>query len=315
MTKLQRLSEQKVLVTGASGFIGSHLCRSLINKGVEVHAISRKNISTSKHRITWWKGDLSEHSSIRDLLRDVKPDIIFHLASHVTGARDRDLVIPTFKNNLITTVNLLTAASEIGCNRIVLAGSMEEPWTDSNFAIPVSPYAAAKWASSTYGRMFHLLYQLPVVILKVFMVYGPDQKDLKKLIPYAINSLLKKEPPKLSDGKRRVDWVYVEDVVKGFLLAALSPNIEGKTIDVGTGELIKIRFVVELICKLIGSNKKPIFGAVNKRPFEQEPIANIERTNKLIGWKPKTGIEEGLKRTIKWYKENSQKHKDNKPDL
>ena len=221
MRNLQGLSERKVLVTGARGFIGSHLCRYLYNEGVEVHAISRKNISTSKHRITWWKGDLSEHSSIRNLLRDVKPDIIFHLASHVTGGRDRDLVMPTFKNNLTTTVNLLTEASDIGCNRIILAGSMEEPWTDSDFAIPISPYAAAKWASSAYGRMFHLLYQLPVVILRVFMVYGSDQKDLKKLIPYVISSLLKREEPKLSDGKRRVDWVYVEDVVKGFLAAAL----------------------------------------------------------------------------------------------
>lgn len=308
MKKLLRLSEQKVLVTGASGFIGSHLCRSLNNAGLEVHAISRRITTKWRDRITWWQGDLSDYLITRYLVTNIKPDLIFHLASYVTGSRDRNLVIPILHNNLLTTVNLLTAASEIGCKRIILAGSMEEPCVDSDFSIPISPYAAAKWASSAYGRMFHLLYQLPVVILKVFMVYGPAQKDRKKLIPYLINSLLKKEPPKLSDGKRRVDWIYVEDVVKGFLTAAFSPNIEGKTIDIGSGELISIRSIVDLICRLINRNVEPVFGAVPQRPFEQETVADIGQTNLLIGWKPEIGIEEGLKQTLKWYKKNKIKN-------
>ena len=173
MTLSSQFLGQKILVTGASGFIGSHLCRRLYRDGTEIHAISRIQHSSDGNGLYWWQVDLAETAAIRELVRTIKPDIVFHLASHNVGARDLDLVMPTFRSNLMSTVNLFTAISEIGCRRVVLAGSMEEPELGDAQAIPGSPYAAAKWASSAYARMFHALYQLPVVILRIFMVYGP----------------------------------------------------------------------------------------------------------------------------------------------
>ncbi|MEQ1845282.1 MAG: NAD-dependent epimerase/dehydratase family protein, partial [Nitrospira sp.] len=114
------LEKKKVLVTGAAGFIGSHLCRTLLDGGAEVHGISRKAQPDSEGGMHWWQGDLANASIARDLIAAIKPDIIFHLASHVAGSRDLRLVWPTFESNLMSTVNLLTMASEIGCRRIVL---------------------------------------------------------------------------------------------------------------------------------------------------------------------------------------------------
>ena len=173
---------------------------------------------------------------MRGLFRDIRPDVIFHLASHVKGAPNLEHVLPTFRSNLQSTVNLLTLAAEKGCKRMVITGSLAEPEPENGELFPSAPYAAAKWASSGYARMFHALYKLPVVIARVFMVYGPAQQDLTKLIPYVTLSLLRGEKPKISSGGRPVDWIYVSDVVDGFMALAEAPGIDGGTFEIGSGK-------------------------------------------------------------------------------
>jgi UDP-glucose 4-epimerase len=301
MQSSNRLSGEKVLITGASGFIGSHLCRRLRKVGAEVHAISRTKRAKNADGLRWWQGDLAELKTVQELLATIKPGLIFHLASFVAGARDVSLVIPMLRNNFLTTLNLLTAATDLGCRRLILAGSQEEPEIGDPEAVPCSPYAAAKWASSAYARMFHALYQLPVIMMRIFMVYGPAQQDLRKLIPYVILSLLRGEAPKLSSGQRQVDWIYVEDVVEGFLTTAQALGVEGKTIDIGSGTLVSIRTLVEQLVRLINPQVEPIFGAIAERPLEQVRVADLMKSHALIGWKPTTPLEEGLRRTADWY--------------
>ena len=154
MNTSNHLSGQKILVTGASGFIGSHLCSHLCNKSAEVHAISRSS-QTSTSSVNWWYGDAKDFSTIDNIIRQIKPDVIYHLASNVTGSRAMEYILPTLHSNLVSTVNLLTTATEIGCKRIVLAGSLEEPEPDQFSTVPSSPYAAAKWASSIYAPEQH----------------------------------------------------------------------------------------------------------------------------------------------------------------
>lgn len=295
---------QKILITGASGFIGSHLLRRLYREGTEVHALSRTKHSSDDNRLYWWQVDLAETEAVWKLVRTIKPDVVFHLASHNVGARDLDLVMLTFRSNLISTVNLFTAISEIGCRRVVLASSMEEPALGDAHAIPSSPYAAAKWASSAYARMFYALYQLPVVILRIFMVYGPAEWHLRKIVPYVILSLLRGEAPQVTSGARQVDWVYVEDVVEALLAATRAPGVEGRTIDIGSGELVSIRALVEHLVPLINPQIQPLFGALPDRPLEQIRVANTADAAALMGWEPATSLEEGLKRTVDWYEEH-----------
>jgi UDP-glucose 4-epimerase len=292
---------KKVLVTGASGFIGTHLCRSLYAEAAEVHGISRNLPMAESNLVHWWQGYLEDISSVRAVMHKVKPDIVYHLASYVTGSRAIEHVLPTLHSNFISTINLLMASTEIGCQRIVLAGSLEEPDLDQDLITPSSPYAAAKWASSNYARMFHDLYQAPVVTAKIFMVYGPAQ-NRRFLIPYVISSLLEGVSPQVSSGTRSVDWIYVDDVVSGLLAMAHAPNIDGCTIDLGSGTLTTVRAVVEQLVSCANDQVYPEFGAIPDRPREQIRVANTANAYTRLGWQSITALEAGLKLTVDWYK-------------
>jgi UDP-glucose 4-epimerase len=134
------------------------------------------------------------------------------------------------------------------------------------------------------------------------MVYGPGQRDDTKLIPYVTTTLLRDEQPSLSSGTREVDWVYVDDVVAAFLAAAAATP-PGTPVDVGTGELTTVRAVVERIARLVGSDAEPQFGALADRPMERRRVADAARTRELIGWEPETPLDDGLARTVQWFRE------------
>ena len=294
------MTASRALVTGASGFIGRHLCSGLVEKDFEVHAVSRHEQKDKTNGISWRKADLSVFSEVEEVVNSVRPDLIFHLAGEVTGTRKLEYIVPTFQANLASTVYLMTKAAGLGCERFILMGSLEEPDPGAP-AVPSSPYAAAKWSASGYARMFWELYRLPVSIARLFMVYGPAQRDISKLVPFVILSLLKGEAPKLSSGQRAVDWIYVEDVVDGLVMMADAPGIEGRTVELGSGHLVTIRQVVEEITRLIGSQARPLFGALPERPMEQVRVADVEDSYRKIAWKPKTSLTSGLRQTIDWY--------------
>jgi UDP-glucose 4-epimerase len=294
---------KKVLITGASGFIGSHLCEALEGLGAEIHSVSRQAGARSPGHVRWWNVDLVDAEAVMSLVSAIKPDVVFHLASFVSGDRGTSAVLPTFHNNLATTINLLTAVSLVGCGRIVLTGSLEEPRGSAEEVIPSSPYAASKGAAGAYARMFHALYSTPAVIARTFMVYGPGQRDLRKLVPYSIVSLLSGRALSLGTGTRKVDWIFVKDVVAGLLAAAVATGIEGQTIDVGTGTLTTVRAVVEQLAEKTAPGGPLRFGALAERPMEQVRAADVARSQQLIGWCATTPLSDGLDATISWYRD------------
>jgi UDP-glucose 4-epimerase len=296
------LKNRKVLVTGASGFIGYHLCRNLIERGAEVHGISRSMLDEQADGMEWWQCDVADYPALEQIFLSVQPDFVFHLASEVTGSRDQQVVLATMRSNLMSTVHLLSLVTKHQCQRLVLAGSLEEPPLDGT--PPPSPYAAAKAASTLYSRMFFNLYQTPVVIARLFMVYGPAQRDTTKLIPYVIRTLLNSDMPKLSSGIRPVDWVYVDDVVEGMLKCAVMPGVEGKTIDLGSGELVTIRDMVEMLTANVAPGAWLGFGELPDRPFERVSAANVAESWALLSWRPEISLEEGLRRTANYYSAN-----------
>ena len=289
-----------MLVTGASGFIGSHVCRRLREEGADIHGVSRA-VRTSPG-VRWWQVDLTDADGVARLVTRIRPDTIYHLAGYPSGSRSLDAVLPSLKDNLVAAVNVLTAAARSECGLVLLAGSLEEPEPVAGEPVPTSPYAAAKHAAGSFGRMFVALNDLPVINLRVFMVYGPGQADETKLVPYVITSLLRGEPPKLSSGRRPVDWVYVKDVADAFLTASLRPDLAGETIDVGSGRLVTVRSIVELIADTMGTAVAPEFGALPDRPLETVRAADVEQTRDRLGWQLRTSLAEGLFATVAWFK-------------
>jgi UDP-glucose 4-epimerase len=288
-----------ILVTGGAGFIGSALCARLEQAGAEVHSVSRRESGppAAKHH---WRVDLSDETAALEIVRCVKPEYVFHLASHVMGAPDLKHVLPAFHSNLQTTVNLLWALAQVGCRRVITTGSLVEPDHGMERSVPNSPYAAAKWASADYARMFHALYGLSVAVARVFMVYGPGQQDGTKLIPYTIGCLQRKEAPRITSGAHRIDWIFVSDVIEGFLRLAAA-DIGGKTVDLGSGSAITIRALVDTVCELMQTSLRPQYGALSDRPLEPKRIAHVADSNSMIGWQPRVTLREGLQRTIDWY--------------
>ena len=299
---IEQLSGKKVLITGASGFLGSHLCERLCENNVEIHAISRTERTSHRNSLQWWHGNMEDIEVAQHLFHTIKPDVVFHLSGMVTGAAGAELVLPTFNSLLVSTVNVLTVAAKTGCDRVISIASLEEPESGQNEATPISPYAAAKWASSAYSRMFHQLYQTPVVLVRPFMTYGPGQ-NVRKIIPSVTLSLLQSEAPLLASGQRQVDWIYVDDVISGMLAAAQVPHVEGCTFDLGSGALVSIRSVVQQLTNLANPQIEPLFGALPDRPVEKVRVANTAYSYEKLGWQPVISLEAGLEHTVNWYRQ------------
>jgi UDP-glucose 4-epimerase len=274
----------------------------LCEEGAEVHAVYRTRRPADSGDQRWWQADLADLEEVRKIVGQARPEVVFHLASHVKGAPGLEHVLTTFQSNLQSTVNLLTLATGSNFRRVILTGSLAEPEVENGETFPSAPYAAAKWASSGYARMFHALYKLPVLIARVFMVYGPAQIDLTKLIPYVTLSLLQGKTPKISSGDRLVDWIYVSDVVNGFLALAQASDVDGATLDLGSGSLVSIREIVQQLAMSIGNGVKPEFGALPDRPLEPTRIAKTAEAFARTGWKPQVSLQEGLERTVDWYR-------------
>lgn len=287
-------------MTGGHGFIGAPLARRLASLGAHVHAVSRST-HPDDGEVRSHAVDLADEGAVMDLFAALRPDFVLHLASDVIGVRTPDVVASTLRNNLVSTVNLLLAAQRHGCRRVVLTGSLEEPEATGEPAIPSSPYAAAKFAASAYGRMFNALFGLSVVILRVFMVYGPGQKDLRKLIPYVVTSLSQGKTPSFTSGARLVDWIYVDDVVDAFVCAVNRRGIDGQTIDIGSGQLISVKNIVEMLFQAMGAATPPGFGEIAERPMEQVRQADVAAAKRLLAWEPRVSLASGLNRTIAAY--------------
>ncbi len=298
------LEGQRILITGVTGFIGGHVAELLSLAGADVHGIARGPAPTSAFDtpVTWHRADLTDAEQTRQVVKTATPNQIIHLASLVKGARDPELLLPMFEANTASTVHLLEAAREFDVSRIQLAGSLEEP--DGPDQIATSPYALSKAASHLYGNYYREATDLDVVNLQIFMVYGPAQRDEKKLIPYVIRSLQNGDAPSLSSGDRQVDWVYVGDVAQGIARCCVgtAPTVP---VPLGTGTLATVREVVERLAKLAGSGPEPRFGSMVDRSNEVEKVADIELTGSLLGWAPGTDLDEGLQATLDWYGEVS----------
>jgi UDP-glucose 4-epimerase len=289
-----------VLVTGASGFIGSHLARRLTELGARVHAVSRRPQFGSAGS-DWHVTDLTDVDRCVELIGAVAPDVVFHLSSGATGARDVDLVVPLMAANQASAVNLLTATAKTAPTaRVVFAGSLEEPHQGDD-PTPRSPYAAAKWAATAYARMFYSLWDVRVSVLRISMAYGPDQPDVTKLVPYVTLALLRGSQPQLSSGARLVDWVYVDDVIDALVRTAETEATIGQVFDICSGQPVSIRDTVELLSLVMGSAARPHFGAIADRPMDQQRRGDPGPASELMDWRATTPLEDGLRKTVDWY--------------
>ncbi len=318
MTHSQLFAGMSVLVTGASGFIGSHLSRYLVNLDAEVHVFVRDSsdrfrLFDIKDRVTVWHGDITHYSSVYNCLANARPNVIFHLAAARDVTRDIRLLDPMFNTNLTGTINLFRAVQEAGISPacIVNTGSSEEygngqtPFVESQREMPVSPYSASKAASTHLAQMLHRSIGIPVVTLRPFLAYGPGQ-DADMFVPSLIRHCLQKKDFRMTSGDQTRDFVYIDDVIDAYLRAAFSSSAIGEVINIGSGNEYCIRDIAEKILQKMGSPIRLIIGAMEKRQGEADHFfCSNKKANDVLAWSPKTSIDEGLDRTIVWFRDSS----------
>lgn len=294
------LSGQRVLVTGAAGFIGGTLCSRLSASDALVTGVGRGK-RPDGFVGEWVVCELTDQEAVQMLVAQVKPTFVFHLAGRTLGDQGEEAIWPTLRDNLLATLPMLSSLIGRNCKRVIMTASLRDPEGISE-PVPTSPYAASKSASSAYGRMFHRLYRLPVVIARPFMVYGPGRQDMNKLVPYVASRISAGNIAAISSGEAAFDFVYVDDVVDGLLALACVDGLEGRTIDLGTGRLVTVAQVAKAMARELGSPHLLSLGAVPDRRFEPELAANVELTAALTRWRAKVSLETGIERFMAWYK-------------
>jgi UDP-glucose 4-epimerase len=292
------LSPRRYLVTGGRGFIGRHLLSRLTALGGEVHATARSSTPPTDPGVRWWRVDLADAAATEALVTRVRPDVVLHLASRADGTRRLDAVLPILTDTLLTTVSVLAAAARLPRCKVVAAGSVEDGGHRPGVH---SPYAASKAAAATYATLFHGLWQLDVTVLRLAMVYGPDDPNAHRLIPSVVAAFREGCRPAVSSGVRRIDWVYVDDVVDAFLAAADTADDaaeHGDVFDIGSGTLVSIRDTVRLVAAAMGTATAPAFGALADRPQEHDLCADPKPALAALGWRPRVGLAQGIARTV-----------------
>jgi UDP-glucose 4-epimerase len=303
---MQQLLSQRVVVTGAAGFIGMHLLRALQASGADIVAIATANshierldsLSFSFERII-----VDDLSHIGNVIRAAKPDYIIHLGAYVSTERSLQAIEKTLQQNLLPTISLLTAAAEANVTRVVLLGSCEEysqnssPFDTAMASDPSSPYGASKAAATVYARMFTNSFQLPTVVLRPSVVYGPGQSE-RMLISQVMKAISEDRPIAVTGGKQTRDFIYVKDVVDAIALSLTTPNIEGRLWNIGSGEVVTVRDCLERIERITGRTGLIQYGL---RPYTEAEIFDyrlkVRETYAAFNWKPATTLDDGLRNT------------------
>ncbi len=315
-------SRKKVLVTGAGGFIGSHLIERLLDLGADVKGFVRYNsrndwglleiIPPQKlDSLQIVSGDLQDFDAVFSAVRDV--DVIFHLGSLISipysYIRPRD----TIENNILSTLNILTAARDLGVEKVVHTSSSEVYGTA--LYVPIdekhplqgqSPYSASKIGADKIVESFYCSFDLPVATIRPFNTYGPRQ-SARAIIPTIITQAIDQEKIKLGSLFPTRDYTFVKDTVNGFIRTAESKSSIGEVINIGSNFEISMGDLAQRISSLLNKDIMIMQDSSRVRPLKSEVKrlwCDNAKAKRLLGWEPQVSLDEGLKETIEWISEN-----------
>jgi len=312
----------RVLVTGAGGFIGSHLTERLVSEGASVRAFVRYNSKgyrgfidsfppQVKESVDVVAGDLRDPQAVARAVEGT--DYVFHLGALIaipySYVHPRDVV----ETNVMGTLNVLTACRDLGVKRLVHTSSSEvygtaqyTPIDEKHPLVGQSPYSASKIAADQLAESFYRSYDLPVATIRPFNTYGPRQ-SARAVIPSVISQAIGRDVVHVGAMHPVRDLTFVSDTVEGFLKTAVCDGAIGTVVNLGWGEGISVKELVEKVIALVGRKVEVLFDATRLRPEKSEVdklIADSSRARELLGWEPTVSLDEGLRQTIKWISEH-----------
>ncbi|MFC1667045.1 SDR family oxidoreductase [Candidatus Omnitrophota bacterium] len=309
----------KFLVTGGAGFIGSHIVGALVKNGNRVSVLDdfssgrRENLEDIIDKIELIKGDIRDKDLVPTIMQDV--DYVIHQAA--LRSVPKSLENPELYNdvNINGTLNVLTRAKEAKVKRVVFASSSsiygerdELPEKEDLHPLLISPYALTKLAGEYYCRIFSEIYGLETMSLRYFNVFGPRQSlenQYAVVIPKFITCMLKDEnPPVHGDGQQTRDFTYIENVVQANIKAATAANVKSNIFNIACGKAYSVLDIVSFVNKILKKDIKPKFTPTRAGDVKHT-LADIDRARNIIKFEPKIGFEEGLKKTIEYFKKET----------
>jgi len=305
-----QFANSMVLVVGGSGFIGSALSKTL--NTLRAHVVSLVSSKTKKRAslpdVTTIAADIRGHTSLKKVLANYSFDYVFNLGGYIDhspyleGGRN---VVDVHYTGML---NLLNQVFTPSLKKFVQIGSSDEygnrpsPQSENQREAPISSYSAAKVGATHLIQALSRTEGLPGVVVRLFLAYGPGQNQ-ERFLPQIIKGCLEDLTFPASQGEQVRDFCYIDDVVEGLILSALKPLAKGEVINIASGDPVSIRKVIEKIVSLVGKGR-PDFGAHPYRQGENmELYADISLAEKILRWRPETGLEEGLLKTIEYFKE------------
>ncbi|HNB51072.1 MAG TPA: SDR family NAD(P)-dependent oxidoreductase [Anaerolineales bacterium] len=310
--------EKTVLVTGAGGFIGSHLTETLVREGARVRAFVRYTSrgdwgllsflpSEIRRELEVQAGDIRDLEAMRKVMRGVSH--VFHLGALIAIPYSYVHPAEVVETNVIGTLNILLAAQDTGVERVIHTSTSEVYGTALRVPIdethPLqgqSPYSASKIGADKLAESFYRSFNLPVVTLRPFNTYGPRQ-SARAVIPTIITQALTQPAIQLGNLDARRDLTYVSDTVAGYLRVAETPGVEGETFNLGTGSEVRIMELAQEIVQILGKEIEIVVDPTRLRP-EKSEVQRLLSDNRLaqtrLGWVPQITLREGLTRTVNW---------------
>ena len=318
-------SGRQVLVTGAGGFIGSHLTEQLVQAGASTRAFVHYNSmgaagwldeSTVRDDIEVVAGDITDRDAVLEAMKGV--EVVFHLAALIAIPYSYNAPASYVRTNIEGTLNVLQSARAHGVQRVVHTSTSEVYGTAR--LVPIgedhplqgqSPYSASKIGADKIAEAFNLSFELPVVTVRPFNTFGPRQ-SARAVIPTIISQCLARETVRLGNLQPTRDLNYISNTTEGFLLAGSAPNAVGQTINLGSGREISIEELARTIIRLINPEVRIERDEHRVRPGGSEVerlLADNTVAQTLLGWKPSIDLEEGLQLTIDWMREHLDRYR------
>jgi nucleoside-diphosphate-sugar epimerase len=303
------------LVTGGAGFIGSHLAEALVGRGHTVRVVDnlvggkRANLAHIAG-VEFLEGDLADMPMAEQAVRGI--DYVLHQAAIPSVPRSVADPVTSNRANIGATLNVLVAARDAGVKRLVYAGSSSAygnaatlPKHEDMTPNPLSPYALQKVVGEQYCRMFTELYGLETVSIRYFNVFGPRQdpgSPYSGVISLFSTALLDGTPPTIyGDGEQTRDFTYVTNVVDGVLRACDAPNVAGESINVATGGRISLNELLRVMQQIVGTSLQPVYAEARQGDVKDSQ-ADISKARTRLGYEPTVDLEEGLRRTLDWFR-------------
>lgn len=307
---LRDYKNKRIMVTGGSGFIGRKLSARLASRSAHVYNLDlNKPVLDENSNVSFYQADLTNKEDVFSAVKSIEPEIVFHLAANISRASEFDMLYGMVNTNLVGTINLFDCLRYVNSlQSIIVAGTVAEyginkvPFRENLRENALSPYSFSKVCISHLCRLAYSLYEIPTIVLRATLAYGPGQGEVM-FIPSLIKSLLRNEKSLMTAGEQTRDFLFIDDLIEAHLLAGSSDSVAGEIFNIGFGKSYKIKDVAKKIARILGKEHLLSFGGISyRKPEVMEYEIDFSKAREILNWTPKVDIDEGLQLTIEGFK-------------